>query len=215
MNNKEYLEQISTQTRQAKKPATKSFFGLDISPKLLAFIIGGVVAAILIIIIGSIAGSGSNNSERDLTDRIYQRANNLSTVISDFSKRIKSSELRSMSTSLNAVLTETTYSLTTILENDFGSDNADKPAKEEIATVLRADRVGGRIWVKAQGAITTGGKLYWVVDDDTNLTAGGFTGTAVSQKTVELSNVKVVAGAAKGGLALIELGVAVAGSNES
>lgn len=134
MNNKEYLEQISTQTRQAKKPATKSFFGLDISPKLLAFIIGGVVAAILIIIIGSIAGSGSNNSERDLTDRIYQRANNLSTVISDFSKRIKSSELRSMSTSLNAVLTETTYSLTTILENDFGSDNADKPAKEEIAT---------------------------------------------------------------------------------
>ncbi len=39
-----------------------------------------------------------------------------------------------MSTSLNAVLTETTYSLTTILENDFGSDNADKPAKEEIAT---------------------------------------------------------------------------------
>lgn len=134
MNNKEYLEQISTQTRQAKKSATKSFFGLDISPKLLAFIIGGVVAAILIIIIGSIAGSGSNNSERDLTDRIYQRANNLSTVISDFSKRIKSSELRSMSTSLNAVLTETTYSLTTILENDFGSDNADKPAKEEIAT---------------------------------------------------------------------------------
>lgn len=134
MNNKEYLEQISTQTRQAKKTATKSFFGLDISPKLLAFIIGGVVAAILIIIIGSIAGSGSNNSERDLTDRIYQRANNLSTVISDFNKRIKSSELRSMSTSLNAVLTETTYSLTTILENDFGSDNADKPAKEEIAT---------------------------------------------------------------------------------
>lgn len=134
MNNKEYLEQISTQTRQAKRPATKSFFGLDIPPKLLAFIIGGVVAAILIIIIGSIAGSGSNNSERDLTDRIYQRANNLSTVISDFSKRIKSSELRSMSTSLNAVLTETTYSLTTILESDFGSDNAEKPAKEEIAT---------------------------------------------------------------------------------
>lgn len=135
MNNKEYLEQISIQTKQAKKPATKSFFGLDIPPKLLAFIIGGVVAAILIIIIGSIVGSsGNNNSERDLVDRIYQRSNNLSTVISDFSKRIKSSELRSMSTSLNAVLTETTYSLTSILENDFGSDDAGKPAKEEVAT---------------------------------------------------------------------------------
>lgn len=81
-------------------------------------------------------------------------------------------------------------------------------AKEEMATVLRAKRVGGRIWVKAQGAITTGGDIYWVIADDagSELTTGGFTGTAVSQKTVKLTNVRVVAGAAKGGLALIELG---------
>ena len=107
-----------------------------------------------------------------------------------------------------------------VVRTDTGhtnTDNVSYTAKEEIATVLRADRVGGRIWVKAQGAITTGGSLYWVVDDDSGseLTAGGFTGSAVSQKTVELANVKVVAGAAKGGLALIEVGVAVAGSNES
>ena len=80
-------------------------------------------------------------------------------------------------------------------------------AKEEMATVLRADRVGGRIWVKAQGAITTGGDIYWVIaDDSTGLTAGGFTGSEVSSKTVKLTNVRVVVGAAKGGLALIELG---------
>lgn len=90
-------------------------------------------------------------------------------------------------------------------------------AKEDVATVLRADRVGGRIWVKAQGAITTGGDIYWVIADDSvsGLTAGGFTGTAVSQKTVKLTNVKVCAGAAKGGLALIELGVAISASAES
>lgn len=80
-------------------------------------------------------------------------------------------------------------------------------AEQEIATVLRADRVGGRIWVKAQSAITTGGNIYWVIDDDTTneLTAGGFAGSAVTNKTVQLTNVKVVAGAAKGDLALIEL----------
>lgn len=134
MNNKEYLEQISASNRQTKKSGTISIFGFDISPKLLAFIVGGLVAAILIIIIGSIAGGGSKNSERDLVDRIYQRSINLSSVISDFNKRVKSSELRSMSTSLNAILTETTYNLTSILENDFGAKRADTPEKESIAT---------------------------------------------------------------------------------
>lgn len=102
-----------------------------------------------------------------------------------------------------------------VVRTDTGHTDANNRtyvAKEEIATVLRAKRVGGRIWVKAQGAITTGGDLYWVIADDaaSELTAGGFTGTAVSQKTVKLTDVKVVAGAAKGGLALIELGTEVA-----
>ena len=95
------------------------------------------------------------------------------------------------------------------------TDNVSYVAEQEIATVLRSNRVGGRVWVKAQKAITTGGDLYWVVDDDTDLVAGGFSGSAVSQKTVKLDNVKVIAGAAKGGLALIEIGLAVTGSNES
>lgn len=95
------------------------------------------------------------------------------------------------------------------------TDNVSYVAKEEIATVLLANRVGGRIWVKAQGQITTGGDLYWAIADDTDLKAGGFTGTAVASKTVKLPNVKVIAGAAKGGLALIEIGLAVTGSNES
>lgn len=78
-------------------------------------------------------------------------------------------------------------------------------AAQEIATVLRSDRVGGRVWVKAQSAITTGGDIYWVVADDTDLKTGGFAGSAVTNKTVKLSGVKVISGAAKGGLALIEL----------
>lgn len=97
-----------------------------------------------------------------------------------------------------------------VVRTETGHTNTDGVsyvAEKEIATVLRSSRVGGRIWVKAQSAITTGGNIYWVIADDTTneLTAGGFAGSAVTNKTVQLTNVKVVAGAAKGGLALIEL----------
>ncbi len=152
MNNKEYLEQISSEIRKTKAPK-KTIFGLDIPPKLLYILIGAIIASVLIIIIGSIAGSGrNNNSERDLVDRIYLRSNSLSTTISNFNKLIKSSELRSMGTSLNAVLTETGYTLSTILTNDFDSSNPDKPAKESIATeeeerrtILEGDLETGRL----------------------------------------------------------------------
>ena len=84
---------------------------------------------------------------------------------------------------------------------------------QEIGTLLRADRVGGRIWVKAEGNITTGGSIYWIVADTANTgkKIGGFMGSNVSGDTVELTNIKVVAGATAGNLALIELGVASVG----
>lgn len=80
-------------------------------------------------------------------------------------------------------------------------------AHEEMASVLRATRVGGRIWVKAQAALTTGGNIYWIKSNTTShgLTVGGFTGTAITSDTVQLTNVKVLTGASAGGLALIEL----------
>lgn len=81
-------------------------------------------------------------------------------------------------------------------------------ADKEVGVVLRSDRVGGRIWVKAESAITTGGNLYWVVNPSGAASAfekGGFAGSAVSGATVQLTNVKVVAGASAGELALIEM----------
>lgn len=97
-----------------------------------------------------------------------------------------------------------------VVRTETGHTNTDGvsyTAEKEIATVLRSDRVGGRIWVKAQSAITKGGDLYWVVanDADAGLTAGGFAGSAVTNKTVKLSGVKVISGAAKGDLCLVEI----------
>lgn len=88
-------------------------------------------------------------------------------------------------------------------------------AAQEMGTLLRSTRVGGRIWVKAYNQITTGGSLYWIVDNSVNNAQpiGGFAGSAISSgagesadvDTVQLTNAKVVAGAAAGELALIEI----------
>lgn len=84
-------------------------------------------------------------------------------------------------------------------------------AAQEMGTLLRSTRVGGRIWVKAYNQITTGGNLYWIIDNsvDSDQPIGGFAGSAISASTdvdtVQLTNAKVVAGAAAGELALIEI----------
>jgi len=91
------------------------------------------------------------------------------------------------------------------------ADNRTYVAKEDIATVLRSERVGGRIWVKAWDDITTGGDCYWIIDNsvDSDQIIGAFTGSEIKDSsdidTVQLTNVKVVAGATAGNLALIEL----------
>jgi len=83
-------------------------------------------------------------------------------------------------------------------------------AEQEMGTILRSNRVGGRIWVKAYNQITAGGSLYWIIDNSVNSAQpiGGFAGSAISASTdvdtVQITNVKVVSGAAAGELALVE-----------
>lgn len=82
---------------------------------------------------------------------------------------------------------------------------------QEVGTLLRADRVGGRIWVRAYDQITTGGDLYWIIDNsvDSDQIIGAFCGAEIKDSTdidsVKITNAKVVAGAAAGELALVEL----------
>ena len=83
-------------------------------------------------------------------------------------------------------------------------------ANQEMGTLLRKSRVGGRIWVKAYNEITTGGNLYWIINNtqNANQPIGGFAGSAISSDTVQLTECRVVAGAKAGELALIEMCVA-------
>lgn len=99
-----------------------------------------------------------------------------------------------------------------LVRTDTGRTDADGEnyiGHKEIGTLLRANRVGGRIWIKAIDALTAGAPLYWVVADTakTGKKIGGFVGKAVSGDTVELKGIKVLTSAAAGGLALVELGV--------
>ena len=135
MNNKDYLNQIASETRPltAKAPG---FFGntLNLSMKQLK-ILGIIAAAIIVVLfIGIIATSGNKNSERDYVDQAYLRTNDLSKVIEDYRTKLRSSELRSMAMSLKSVLSEANYNLANSLTNDFGVKSIDKPNKESTTT---------------------------------------------------------------------------------
>lgn len=133
MNNKDYLEKIAKDTRTGK-PQKKGFLGkFDISPTMIKIAIGGVILVIVMMIIGAIIGGGDKNKERDYVDKIILRTDTMISEIGDYNKLVKSSTLRSMGTSLNAVLTETNYAVSTVLKQDFGVNNA-KPEKEKTAT---------------------------------------------------------------------------------
>lgn len=135
MNNKDYLEQIASETRPlvAKAPG---FFGdkLNLSMKQLKIIGIAVAAVIIVLFVAMIAGSGNKNSERDYVDTALLRTRDLSEVIDSYRTYIRSSELRSMAMSLKSVLTETNYNLTTSLTNDFGVKEPEKPNKESTTT---------------------------------------------------------------------------------
>lgn len=146
MNNKDYLDKIASENRPltAKAPG---FLGNKLNLTMTQIkIIGGVAGAILLVfIVAMIATSGDKNPELKYVDQAYLRAEGLTNVIEDNRKLIRSSKLRSMAMSLNAVLTELSYILANSIVEDFGaksvSDINKKPiaAKEEEAMGELAD----------------------------------------------------------------------------
>ena len=109
-----------------------------------------------IMIIGGIASiAGGSSSEKDYLSRIYLRTNNLMEAITNYNKKVKSSELRSMGNSLNAVLVETNYSVSSILNSEYEVTPAkaasEKITKEEdedkeaLMASLEDARISGRL----------------------------------------------------------------------
>lgn len=126
MNDIEYLNTIAKDNRAEVAPAKDHI----LDPKWIKIIIGAVAAVIVMMIIGGIL-SGLGNGERDLLDKIYARTNNLNTSVNNYSDSLKSSDLRSMASSLSTVLRETNAKVGAILTSDYGDTT---PKDESIAS---------------------------------------------------------------------------------
>lgn len=110
MDNLEYLQQIA----KANRPLPPAQPVKSQTSTLIKIIVGGIVAFIAVVILG-IALGNMGAKTGDLAKQIYVRANNLNTTVTTYNKSLKSSRLRSISTSLSGTLINTTGQLSTYL----------------------------------------------------------------------------------------------------
>lgn len=125
MDRQEYLNQISIKNHPAKKSKSGIF-----ASKFFWVGVIGVVAFILIMIIGSILG-GSRGSDKDRLFALILHVDNTAEAIGEYQPYIKSSALRSHSASLDSVLEDTSKKLT-----DYAAEKYNfkaKDVKESIA----------------------------------------------------------------------------------
>ena len=135
MDNIAYLNQISAENRASKTNSNGLF-----SPKLM-IILGAIVLITIIIIVGGSLSSGSEKGV-DLVSQISLRSVNLSKTISTYNKQTKSSELRSIASSLSSILTETSSKTTELLSSVYGLKNgkiSEKITEKETAYIENVD----------------------------------------------------------------------------
>ncbi|MBQ2661017.1 hypothetical protein IJF93_03035, partial [Candidatus Saccharibacteria bacterium] len=109
MDNKEYLKQISGQVRPAK--SSKMSFLKSPIVKIAGI---AIIVMVVIIIFSSIISAGKPSLEnQNISLKLH--IDNTLEIISEFQPSVKSSDLRSSSSSLYAVLSNTSRELGTYL----------------------------------------------------------------------------------------------------
>lgn len=132
MDNLEYLNQISQSTRPTTKSSGFSSF-LTNNSLILKILIGGLVAFAILIGIGTLINSG-NTTSADLAKQLYVRINNVNSTIATYNKSLKSSQLRSITSSLTGTLTGASAQLKTYLDTTYADDEQPLVPPESIAT---------------------------------------------------------------------------------
>lgn len=132
MNNLEYLNQISQETRptSAKKSNSLSL--------IIKIAVGGIAAFLFIMCVGLVLNAGKS-SPTDLTKQLYVRTANLNTTLTTYNKSLKSSQLRAIGTSLNGVLTGASASLSNYLLPEDGEKGDLNPPEKLLATETTTD----------------------------------------------------------------------------
>ncbi len=116
MNNLEYLNQISKTSRPVKNSGNNQGFGTIIKIAVI-----GVVAFIILFIVGAIISSKSNSAST-LGPQIYIRTTNLEKTINTYNKSLRSSRLRSIGLTLSSTLTAATNQLDPFFKSSASKD---------------------------------------------------------------------------------------------
>lgn len=136
MNNLEYLNQISQETRPVKSQKSNSM------SLIIKIAVGGIAAFLFIMFLG-IALNAGKTSPTDLTKQLYVRTTNLNTALGTYNRALKSSQLRAIGTSLNGVLTSASASLTGYLapadDKEASLNPPEKLLETETTTITELD----------------------------------------------------------------------------
>ena len=127
MDGQEYLNQISA----ANRPLAQKSHGF-LSSKFFKVGLIGIVALILIIILGSILGSGKGG-EKNLSISLYLHISNTNELIKKYQSDIKSSDLRSNAASLSGILSDVNSKVESYLTEKykFKAKDIEKKTVEE------------------------------------------------------------------------------------
>ena len=137
MNEQEYLNQISSSIRPEKVPKASGVSGI-FSSIYFKIGIGALVALILIMIIGSLLGGGSNKDIKVKLATLELRLEGTSEVISEYQEFIKSSDLRSTCAALGSVLSNTAMSIETYLDEQY--DYSTRSLSKDVTELAEYDK---------------------------------------------------------------------------
>lgn len=122
-----YLQQISTTSKPAA-PKTSKF---SLNPKVLIIAGIGIALVIFMAIIGSMLGNVSDK-EKDEAMRLHVRAHYLLETLNEYTNSVKSSQLRSMGTTLSTHLTELNRDLLPMLTEHWGYEDWEDDTPAEV-----------------------------------------------------------------------------------
>ena len=135
MDNLEYLQQIS-QSNRPSAPAKQSRIPIALIGKILL----GIIVVIALIAGISVLANNSSNKSEDLTQQFYLRVNNINQVATNYTRQLKSSQLRSINVSLTGALTNTSNQLSgyAATHNEDGKKDPLAPKEEVLAAEAAA-----------------------------------------------------------------------------
>ena len=133
MDNFAYLNEISASNRPVKNPAA--------APKslktatIVKIVAAGAVLFFLLMAVGALVGNLKGKTD-SLLKQLYLRTTNMGTIMEDYNRDLKSSDLRSLAASLAGTLTNATNQLAGVMGAEDPEDAAPDAATTEEETAV-------------------------------------------------------------------------------